>query len=158
VIGLTSAANADFVRSLGWYTDVVTYDEVATLPLTDAVSVDMSGDAAVLSAVHDRLGHRLRYSMIIGKSHHDSPLAEISVGPSPQLFFAPTEVSRRLAEWGPEQYRRRSADALEAFVAGSERWLTVQRTTGAAAAQATWHEVFDGTVPPSIGRIVSVHD
>ncbi|MGZ4708087.1 MAG: DUF2855 family protein, partial [Acidimicrobiales bacterium] len=129
VVGVTSASNADFVRSLGWYTDVVSYDDIASLPLTDAVSVDMAGDSAALAAVHERLGDRLKYSMIIGKSHHDSPMAQISVGPPPELFFAPTEVSRRVEEWGPEEYQRRCSEALEAFVAGSERWLTVERST-----------------------------
>jgi len=158
VVGLTSAPNAEFVRSLGWYDQVVTYDDIESLPVVDAVSVDMAGDAAALAAVHERFGSRLGYSMIIGKSHHDSPMAEITVGPSPQLFFAPTEVSRRLDEWGRDEYQRRCAEALESFVVGSDRWLGVQRTTGASAAEATWHEVFDGKVPPSIGRIASLHD
>ncbi|MGZ4681547.1 MAG: DUF2855 family protein [Acidimicrobiales bacterium] len=158
VVGVTSAGNADFVRSLGWYTDVVSYDDIASLPLTDAVSVDMAGDSAALAAVHERLGDRLKYSMIIGKSHHDSPMAQISVGPPPELFFAPTEVSRRVEEWGPEEYQRRCSEALEAFVAGSERWLTVERSTGGPAAAAAWADVYGGAVPPSIGRIVSLHD
>ena len=155
---MTSAGNVDFVKSLGWYTSVVTYDDIASLPVVDAVSVDMAGDAVALAAVHELLGDRLGWSMIIGKSHHDSPLAEISGGPTPQLFFAPTEVSRRLEDWGRDEYQRRCAEALDEFVAGSERWLTVARSTGAADAQSTWRDVFDGAVAPSTGRIVSLHE
>ncbi len=158
VIGATSPANEDFVRSLGFYTDVVTYDALDALAVVDAVSVDMSGDAAALAYVHERLGDHLRYSMIIGKSHHDAPPVAIDVGPTPALFFAPTEVSRRLEEWGPEDYQRRTAEALAAFVEGSHRWLTVERAAGPAAADATWRAVHDGAVPPSVGRIVSMHD
>jgi NADPH:quinone reductase-like Zn-dependent oxidoreductase len=158
VVGVTSAGNAEFVRSLGWYTDVVTYDDVAALPAVDAVSVDMAGDSVALAAVHEQLGDRLKYSMIIGKSHHDSPMAQVSVGPTPELFFAPTEVSRRLEEWGPEEYQRRCSAALEEFVAGSGSWLTVERSAGASAAASAWTDVFAGAVPPSIGRIVSLHD
>lgn len=158
VVGVTSSGNADFARSLGWYDEVIVYDDIDSLPVVPTVSVDMSGNGGALAALHARLGDRLAHSMIVGKSHHDSPMAEISTGPSPQLFFAPTEVSRRLEQWGREEYQRRSAEALESFVAGSERWLTVERTTGASATQATWHEVFDSAVPPSIGRIVSLHD
>ena len=158
IIGLTSPANAEFVRSLGWYTQVIGYDDIGSLPRAPAVSIDMSGDTVVLAAVHDRLGDQLAYSMIIGKSHHDSPTAVIAVGPNPELLFAPTEVSRRLEQWGREDYQRRSTQALEAFVASSQEWLSVQRTTGATAAEATWHEVLGGTVPPSVGRIVSLHD
>ena len=113
MIGLTSPGNVDFVQSLGWYTDVVTYDDVASLPEVDAVSVDISGDGPTLAAVHERLGDHLKYSMIIGKSHHDSPFAEVDGGPAPELFFAPTEVSRRIEEWGADEYQRRCAEALD---------------------------------------------
>ena len=53
VVGLTSSANADFVRSLGWYTDVVTYDDIAALPSFDAVSVDMSGNSGPAVCTND---------------------------------------------------------------------------------------------------------
>jgi len=158
VIGLTSPSNVDFVTSLGWYTDVLTYDDVTSLPLVDAVVVDISGDGRTLAAVHNRLGDHLRYSMIIGKSHHDAPPAPITAGPTPELFFAPTEVSRRIDEWGPAEYRRRCAEALEGFVAGSRRWLSIERSSGPAAAASTWSQVYEGQVPPSVGRIVSLHD
>jgi len=158
VVGLTSAGNVDFVESLGWYTDVLTYDDVASLPDVDAVSVDVSGDGPTLAAVHERLGDHLKHSMIIGKSHHDSPQAQVSTGPTPELFFAPTEVTRRIEQWGAEEYRRRCAEALDKFVDGSHQWLTVARAAGPAAAAATWSEVFDGDVPPNVGRVVSLHD
>lgn len=158
VVGITSAGNSEFVRSLGWYDDVVTYDDIDALPLADSVSIDMAGDAPALAAVHQRLGDQLKYSMIIGKSHHDSPLADITGGPTPELFFAPTEVGRRMNDWGPDEYQRQTRDALLSFVDESARWLDVQRTTGAAAAEATYHDVYDGMVPPSVGRIVSMHE
>jgi Protein of unknown function (DUF2855) len=158
VVGVTSPANADFVRSLGFYTDVVIYDELDSLPVADAVLIDMSGDAATVAAIHERLAEHLRYSMIIGKSHHDAPPVPITTGPTPELFFAPTEVGRRLDEWGAEEYQRRTADALAAFVEASSQWLTVERSAGPDAAEATWRAVYDGAVPPSIGRIVSLHD
>lgn len=104
-------------------------DVVASLPRIDAVSVDISGDGPVLAAVHERLGDHLKFSMIISRSHHDSPLAQVGARPTPELF-----------------------------VAGSRRWLTVQSASGPAAAASTWSEVFDGQVPPSMGRIVSLHD
>ncbi len=158
VVGVTSDRNAEFVGSLGWYTDVVTYDDIAALPAVDAVSVDMAGDSVTLAAVHEQLGDRLKYSMIIGKSHHDSPMAQVAVGPTPELFFAPTEVSRRLEEWGAAEYQRRCSAALEEFVAGSGSWLAVERSAGAPAAASAWTDVFAGAVPPSVGRIVSLHD
>ena len=53
---------------------------------------------------------------------------------------------------------RRSHSMLVDFVRRSERWLTVERSTGPEAAQATDRDVLDGAIPPSIGRVVSLHD
>lgn len=158
VIGLTSPANLDFVRSLDCYTEARPYDEVATLPEVDTVSVDMSGNGPTLATLHERLGDHLKHSMIIGKSHHDSPMAEVAAGPTPELFFAPTEVSRRIEEWGAEEYQRRCAEALDEFVDGSHRWLTVERADGPAAVASAWSAVFGGHVPPDIGQVCSLHD
>jgi hypothetical protein len=157
VVGVTSAGNADFVRSLDWYDEVVTYDDIGSLPVVPAVSVDVAGDGAALAAVHEHYGDRLAYSMVIGNSHHDAPMATIATDPQPQFFFAPTEVGRRLKEWGRDGYRRRSAEALDAFVTGSETWLTVDRATGPAAARSAWHDAFTNQIPPHTGRIVSLH-
>ena len=158
VIGVTAPANAAFVRSLGWYDGVLTYDALDALPEEGgAVAIDMSGNATALAAIHEYFGDRLAHSMIVGKSHRDAAPVEITAGPTPSLFFAPSEVSRRLEQWGRTDYQRRSADALREFVRGSERWLTVERSSGPEAAQAAYQGVFDGAVRPSIGRVVSLH-
>jgi hypothetical protein len=138
---------------------VLPYEQLDRLPVDgDAVSIDMSGDAGVLAGVHAHFGDRLKYSMIIGRSHHDAPPVEVTGGPTPLLFFAPSEIDRRMAEWGPEEYARRTADALRAFVGESHRWLQVERTEGAAAGEAAYQEVYAGKLPPHVGRIVSMHD
>lgn len=157
VVGVTSAANADFVRSLGFYGSVVTYDQVGDLEQRPTVSIDMAGSRAVLAALHGRLGDHLAHSMIIGASHHDGSQDEISGGPTPEFFFAPTEVARRVQEWGRDEFQRRSAEALRAFVADSTRWLEVERATGPEATDEVWHRVHDGAVAPSTGCIVSLH-
>lgn len=158
VVGVTSAGNVDFVRSLDWYDEVVTYDDIGSLPVVPAVSVDMAGDGAALAAVHERYGDRLAYSMVVGNSHHDAPMATITTEPQPQFFFAPTEVTRRLKEWGGDGYRQRSAEALDAFVTGSHSWLTITHTTGPQAASSAWQAAYTGQVSPSTGVIVSLHD
>ncbi|NND74114.1 MAG: DUF2855 family protein [Ilumatobacter sp.] len=158
VVGVTSATNADFVRGLGYYDTVVTYDEVDELDADlDAVSIDMAGNPTVLGAVHRRLGDRLQYSMTVGRSHHDAPPptgGEPLPGPQPQLFFAPTEVGRRQQEWGRDDYQRRTAEALTAFVDGSRSWLTVEHRVGAAGMQSAWADVHDGNVAADVGIVV----
>ena len=161
VVGLTSAANADFVRSLGYYDSVVAYDDIASIPEADSVLIDMAGNPEVLGAVHRHLGDRLRYSMMIGKSHHDAvPPADAAglPGPSPVFFFAPTEVERRVAGWGASDYHRRVVDATRDFVDGSRSWMTIEHHRGPHGPATAWAAVYDGAVPPSVGIIASFHE
>ncbi len=158
VIGVTSETNADFVRSVGSYDDVVTYDDLRAIDEhRDVVVIDMAGNRSVLAAVHEHLGDHVKYSMAVGMSHHDSPPADIGHGPAPQMFFAPTEIPKRVAAWGAAGYQERTAAALAAFVDGSREWLRVEPSHGPEAAERTWHDVVRGAVPPDVGRIVSMH-
>ena len=158
VVGLTSARNADFVRGVGCYGEVVTYDDVETLAHdTDAVSIDMAGNATVLARLHDRLGDKLRYSLIIGKSHATAPQhPPPSSGPKPQMFFAPSQVQKRVQEWGRDGYQQRTADALHRFVDASRGWLEIERASGSDTVTQIWLDTLEGRVPPRTGRIVSL--
>ncbi len=160
VIGVTSARNVAFVASLGYYDRVLTYDDIDDLEGgVDSALIDMAGNPAVLSAIHHRLGDRLRYSMTVGRSHHDAPTpaAEPMPGPKPELFFAPTEVGRRRQEWGRETFDRRAADALAGFVEGSRSWLTVEHRAGPEATASAWLDVYNGAVAPDVGLVATLH-
>lgn len=158
VVGVTSERNRGFVESLGYYDTVVSYDEVASLPAVPSVVVDMSGDGATVAAVHERLGDLIAASIVVGKSHHDAPGADVTSGPTPEFFFAPAEVERRTQEWGADEYRRRTAEAAASFVEGSREWLRVEHRNGAEAAEIAWAKVHSGSLPPDIGLIVSLHE
>jgi hypothetical protein len=162
VVGVTSNGNREFVERLGFYDQVVSYDEVTTIA-TDggAVSIDMAGNPTALAAVHDHFGDSLAYSMTVGRSHHDSkpdPDAPPMVGPTPQMFFAPSEVTRRQEEWGRDEYARRCTDAIVDFAVVSRDWLTVEQRNGADDAQSAWHDVYAGSVAPSTGVIARMAD
>lgn len=159
VVGVTSPANVDFVRSLDLYDDVVVYDDVAGLPAVASVSVDLSGNQGALAALHEHLADRLAHSMVIGNSHQgDMAGGAVLAGPRPEFFFAPTAVTRLHETWGRDEFDRRSAEALAEFVTASRSWLTVERTAGVEASLATWDDIAAGTVAPSVGRITSLHD
>jgi hypothetical protein len=158
VIGVTSHGNLAFVRSLGCYNEVVAYDEIERIPVNSpVVSIDMSGNGELLARVHRHFGEQLKHSMAIGRSHHESPpAAKDLAGPRPTFFFAPTQVKKRLQDWGPQGYQQRVAAALHDFVDSSQAWLTVTRVEGPEAAESAWRAVHDGRVPPDIGYIVSI--
>jgi len=158
VVGLTSARNSEFVRGLGCYERVFEYDAIGSLPAdADTVSIDMAGNGAVLASVHDQIGDRLRYSMTVGMSHAGAaPHAPPSKGPTPELFFAPSQIEKRIAEWGVDGYQNRVNEALREFVGESRNWLEVTRSSGPQAVESIWLDTLAGKVPPSVGHIVSV--
>ncbi len=160
VIGVTSAGNQAFTQALGCYDEVVTYDDMAALETTTPiVLIDMAGSGPVLASAHAHFGDQLRHSMAIGRSHHEDPARVASMsGPTPEFFFAPTQVKKRVDDWGPRDYQERVATALSTFVAWSSKWLHVQQSRGAEAATAMWSEVHAGRVTPDTGHIISLWD
>ena len=164
VVGLTSPANADFVRSLGFYDSVVTYDRIddpdTGIPLVDSGVIDMAGKPNVLAAVHQQLGDRIKHSMMIGRSHHDAVATAAPAllpGPAPQFFFAPTELDRLVAAWGADEYRRRTAEATHEFIEASRAWMTVDERRGPDGPASAWASIYSGEVTPDVGVIASFH-
>ena len=158
VIGVTSAHNHAFTHALGCYDEVVTYDEIPSLPVNaPLVSIDMAGNGPVLVALHEHCRDHLRHSMAVGRSHHDAPGPSGAVaGPKPTFFFAPAQVKKRVQDWGPRDYQQRVASALHRFVGWSKDWLHVQYSHGPTAAQTAWQEVYAGRTAPDAGRMVSL--
>lgn len=156
VIGLTSSRNADFVGRVGYYDRVVTYDDVASLDASvSSVLVDMGGDAAVLAAVHGRLGDALRYSCQVGATHWDQVAMGVELpGPTPQLFFAPDHAQRRIAAWGPAGFEERLGTAWDTFVDSVEGWLRFDVRTGPDEVAAGYEDVLEGRVPPDRAVII----
>jgi hypothetical protein len=163
VVGLTSAGNVEFVRSLGFYDLVVAYDAIAEIRAVDSVVIDMAGNPTVLSAVHGHLGDHIRYSMMVGKSHHDAvaPAGAAGLpGPAPQFFFAPMDVERRIAAWGPEQYWASTTAAIAEFIDGSRSWMTIEHRDGAPdgpdGVVSAWADIYGGNIAPDVGIVTSL--
>jgi len=158
VVGLTSEANVAFVAATGDYHTAVAYGSLATVVEVAPVAfVDMAGSAAVRAEVHHHFGDELKVSCMVGATHWDEvggggPLP----GPSPTLFFAPDQITKRRADWGPGGFEERFAAAWDGFTASTARWLEVVRVHGPDAVAAVYQQVLDGHVPPSQGIICSL--
>lgn len=158
VAGLTAPARVPFVRSTGYYDDVLSYDDIASLPSTDTVYVDFSGDATVRAAVYTQLGERLRYSSRVGMTHWErlAAPAELRGGPAPVFFFAPEQARKRSAEWGPGELEGRIAAALAGFLASASAWLRIVESRGPAAVEATYRALLEGTADPAEGHVLGL--
>ena len=156
-IGLTSARNAEFVRKLGFYDEVVLYDQIGSLTKQPAVFVDMAGDGAVTAAVHRHFGDALAYDCAIGATHWSAGRgAEELPGPKPAFFFAPAQIAKRSKDWGPQGLAQRLATAWTAFCDASDAWLRVVRHRGRAELEGVYQDTLAGRTHPADGQIVSL--
>jgi hypothetical protein len=156
VIGLTSAANTDFVKSLGCYNQVVTYDRITSLPSDTPVAfVDMAGNSGLREKLHRHFGEQMKYSGLIGLTHRSSSPDEPELpGAKPTWFFAPDQIRKRAKEWGPGGVDTRFGAAWSGFAPMLDRWLTVTEGRGPAAVQQVYLDTLNGRVPPDQGHIL----
>jgi NADPH:quinone reductase-like Zn-dependent oxidoreductase len=158
VVGLTSARSAEFVRELGVYDHVVSYDELDALPDGRAVYVDMAGDAELRAAVHGHYGDELTHSAVVGATHHDrrGEVPDALPGPRPTFFFAPDRVTKRAADWGADGLQQRMAEAWHPYVAWACSWLEVVHSHGPDALQSAYLDLLDGRIDPARADVLSL--
>jgi hypothetical protein len=160
VIGLTSPANVDFVRSLGCYDEVLTYDQVTSVPSsTPVVYVDMAGNSRLRETLHGHFGEAIRYSGRIGLTHRaTSPNEPDLPGAKPKFFFAPDQMRKRAKEWGPGGVDQRFGVAWAGLQPRLDKWIDVVESRGAAAVQRVYLDTLAGRIPPSQGHMLSLLD
>ncbi len=158
VAGLTAPGNAAFVRQLGFYDQVVTYDDLESLDASiPSVFVDMAGNAAVLRRIHEHFVDALRHSCTVGVTHWQDAArtAPVLPGPPPTMFFAPSQIQKRSKEWGPGGLERHIATDWRDFVADSSRWLDVVEQRGPTAMQRAYLAMLEGSTPPTQGVVIA---
>jgi hypothetical protein len=158
VVGLTSAGNAEFVRSVGYYDRTVEYDDLDELPAdVPTAFVDMAGGGQVLANVHRHFGDALEQSCLVGATHWEeaAPPADLP-GPKPSFFFAPDRVVKRRADWGPGGLDERVGAAWQDFLGSVDGWLEIVERRGPDELKATWLEVLEGRATPEVGFVCTL--
>jgi len=157
-IGLTSEGNRAFTEALGCYDEVRTYDEVGRLSPAAAVYVDVAGDAVLRRQVHEQLAPV--HSAVVGASHHDAATdldgGEAPPGAAPAFFFAPDQMRKRYADWGPDGVEERHAEAWGRFAPVVADWVDVVVADGPEGLRADWLETLAGGTPPRVGHVVQL--
>ena len=158
VTGLTSAGNRAFVESTKLYDRVVDYGAVSTLDANvPSVYVDMAGSATVLTSVHQHFRDALKYSCRVGATHVDDIAGRMDVpGAKPVFFFAPTQVQKRLADWGPGGLEQRYGALWGDLVTTFARWMKIDERRGADAVLAAYHETLEGRQKAETGLVLSM--
>lgn len=161
VVGLTSPGNVAFCESLGCYDRVLTYDQLDAIDAEAAcVYVDFAGNSDLRRAIHTRFVN-LKHSSSIGGTHVEHlGAAKDLPGPRATLFFAPAQIKKRAAEWGPAGLNQRLVAAWQAFSKAVAQpgtpWLVVQTHHGRAAVEAAYAQVLSGRGDPRLGHMLQV--
>lgn len=154
--GLTSPANAAFTTGLGLYDRVSTYGDLTGL--TDdapAVFLDLTRNPEVVTAVHHRLGDRLRRTVLVGGTHSgQAPDLAGLPGPEPERFFAPALDGKRRAEVGDVAHEQELAAAEERFLRRAARWMRIDERVGPAALRDAFTALLSGPRPPDVTTVV----
>jgi hypothetical protein len=164
IVGLTSAAHAEFVHSLGCYDAVLSYEQLGTLePQTPTVYVDFAGNADLRRRIHTRFGDALKFSSSIGGTHWDAlGSARDLPGPRPTLFFAPAQVKARSAPppqgWGAAELQRRMGQAWAGFIGEVEAhgWVHIVERPGAQAALQAYGDMLAGRTDAREGLMLDM--
>jgi len=156
VTGLTSRDNVDFVKSLGLYDHVLSYDNLESLEQVDSVFVDMAGNPEVRRQVHHTLGTHLKNSCGVGITHWENreagDVASLP-GPKPTMFFAPDQIVKRHKELGPAVYQQQLNQATEAFFKDVDAWVHIEEHPFSQV-ERVYKTVLDGA-PPARGLILT---
>jgi Protein of unknown function (DUF2855) len=159
-VALTSAHHREFVERLGCYGRTVGYDDLERLPADEPVAyVDFSGDEELRSRVHHHFGDALVYDCYAGSAQNTRFLSDTGLpGPAPKFYFAPVQIKKRNADWGPAVVNQRFGDAQQRFIRHVREadWLRVVEHQGLAAAQRVIVELCAGRADPQFGHVVDL--
>jgi len=70
--------------------------------------------------------------------------------------FAPTQIAKRLAEWRPEEYERRTSDFMKSAAAKTAVWMTSHKIKGLAELLEIHPDVCNGKIPANEALVVEL--
>ena len=164
VVGLTSPANVAFCESLGCYSRVLSYNQLDTLASDVPCNyIDFAGNAALRQRIHSRFT-KLKYSCAVGGTHVEQLTVKGCTqglpGVRATLFFAPAQIKKRSADWGPTGLVSRLHTAWRAFTKQVMQleapWLVIQTHVGGPAVQSAYQTVLGGAGDPRAGHVLSL--
>ncbi|MEV4511021.1 DUF2855 family protein [Dactylosporangium sp. NPDC049525] len=151
VIGLTSPGNVAFTESLGCYDQVLPYDAITTLDPVPTAYLDLSGAPGTRAAVREHLGDRLVRDVAVGLTSQVP-----NAGAAGEVFFAPTQMRKRTADWGRDGLDRRFSAAWHRFAEAVTAWVDVEPGHGPEGLCDAWLDVLAGRTAPRVGRVVQL--
>ena len=160
LVGLTSSGNQAFVRGLGCYAETALYQDIEKRAVAaPTLYVDFSGDEDLRARIHHHLGSALKYDCYAGSAANIHFFEDKGLpGPAPAFYFAPIQIKKRNADWGPEIVNQRFNEAQMKFFTHVSRaenpWIRIVEGDGFDAARQVIATIARSGGDPAIGHII----
>src|SRR5690606_36223212 len=109
-----------YFENLWRYHKAVTLRELESLdPSVPTLYVDFSGHGELPPRIHNHLKATLVHDCYAGSAHSQDHISDQNLdlaGPQPQAYFAPNQIRKRNADWGPAEVTRRFNAAQLSFI------------------------------------------
>jgi len=165
IVGLTSRKNLEFVKNLGCYDEVVTYDELQKVDCSQgSVMVDMAGSREILGTLHRELGDNMLKCLTVGMTHwYNATAAEDALGQAmlrekTEFFFAPAHIQKRIGEWGHDAYAKKTNTFMAKRAIQSKDWMQIIEINGLDQFIPIYEEMVGGNINPNEGIIVNLNN
>ncbi|GAB4396061.1 MAG: DUF2855 family protein [Microscillaceae bacterium] len=155
ILGLTSAANLEFVKKTGYYTEVLPYEELNQVALEDSLIVDFAGNAQHIKTLYAHLGAHLKYVSRVGLADWKAT-KDFKEIPNAELFFAPAFAKEKYEVWGIAETNQKIAQYFFRFAEAMQSTLEIHYLTNTDAVKAVYAQMLSGTLPPNKGYIVKM--
>ena len=164
LIGLTSNANAESVKSLNLYSKVVPYSEISDLALDKLnVFIDFAGNIHLNETLAKKEGIQFTKTLLIGNSHgtsmpeinNESLLQKVLKA---EYFFAPLQYRRRMKELGAREFAVRFNNDWVNFRVYCRSWMNIKKVKSMSEVEQMYLQTREGKNNPLEGNIVTTSD
>ncbi len=156
IIGLTSTRNVEFVKSTGYYDQVIAYEDyVKDLAKDASVIVDFAGNAKQIKKLSETLGDALKFISLVGLTDWKSA-GSFSKVEKAEFFFAPTHIQNMYKEQGSEKTNMILNKNLVQFIIDTKKMIELEAINDFEKLSTIYLGMVDGKVNPKKGYLVSI--
>jgi len=157
IIGLTSSKNAAFVKQLGWYDQVLLYEEIATLDRNEKhMVIDFAGNHETQYQLQMHLEESLQYNCRVGLVDWQHLEGKRTLPNKGEMFFAPNHAQQRQKHWGVKGFLLKVGVAWQQFIIAVKAGVSVKECQSPQELQQLYLEMLNGQVDPKNSNIVSL--
>lgn len=158
LLGLTSKKNIEFVRHLGWYDQIISYDSIAQLNSSQKfVVIDFTGNHNTQFQLQKLLNNNLVYNCLVGLVDWQNLKGENSLPKKGEFFFAPAHAEKRQKEWGLAKFQQNIGVAWQQFIEAIRSTISIKEHIGAQGLEQLYSDMLNGKIDPKYGNIVSLN-